>query len=52
MGSLIGDVKKEAVGITGMIQDIDANVKALEEEIENVSATTEQLAAGMQEVLL
>ena len=49
MGSLIGDVKKEAVGITGMIQDIDANVKALEEEIENVSATTEQLAAGMQE---
>lgn len=49
MGSLIGDVKKEAVGIAGMIQDIDANVKALEEEIENVSATTEQLAAGMQE---
>ena len=49
MKELIGEVKSEALGITGMVQEIDTSIRALDDQIENVSATTEELAAGMEE---
>ena len=49
MNNLIGEVKSEALGITGMVQEIDTSIRALDDQIENVSATTEELAAGMEE---
>jgi methyl-accepting chemotaxis protein len=49
MNELIGEVKSEALEITGMVQEIDTSLQALDDQIENVSATTEELAAGMEE---
>lgn len=49
MKELIGEVKSEALEITGMVQEIDTSLQALDDQIENVSATTEELAAGMEE---
>lgn len=49
MNELIGEVKLEALEITGMVQEIDKSLQALDDQIENVSATTEELAAGMEE---
>ena len=46
MKELIGEVKSEALEITGMVQEIDTSIRALDDQIENVSATTEELAAG------
>ena len=43
MKELIGEVKSEALEITGMVQEIDASIRALDDQIENVSATTEEL---------
>ena len=49
MNLRIGEVKSEALEITGMVQEIDTSIRALDDQIENVSATTEELAAGMEE---
>lgn len=46
MSGLIGEVKSQATEITRMVQEIDDNIQALDEEIENVSATTEGACSG------
>ena len=38
MKELIGEVKSEALEITGMVQEIDTSIRALDDQIENVSS--------------
>lgn len=47
VGTLIGEVKGQASNISGMVEEIDENVRSLDHEIEEVSATTQELAAAM-----
>lgn len=49
VGALVGQVKTEALDITGMVQMIDGEVDELTQAIDDVSATTQELAAGMEE---
>ena len=49
MSGLIGEVKSQATEITSLVLETVDISQALDEEIATVSATTEELAAGMEE---
>lgn len=49
VNALVGNVKKEADFIEGIVQTVNGDVIKLNEDIEGVSATTEELAASMEE---
>lgn len=49
MGKIVGSVKCNATAITGMVQQIDEDIRQLNQEVGSVSETTDQLADGMQE---
>ncbi len=49
MNQLVGRVKSEAEHLEEIVQHVNSDANLLTEEIESVSATTQELAAGMEE---